>query len=101
MNRSFYIDTTYQSDFVRITLTDEDDILNAESNLRVVYHGLATLRYDNARTRNNQSVASIGDVENKSSFELFSELYRIQNGKDLSEEQIEYLNDKIAKVWGE
>lgn len=101
MNRSFYIDTTYQSDYVRITLTDEDDILNADGNLRVVYHGLATLRYDNTRTRNNQSVAAIGDVENKSPFELFSELYKVQNGKDLSEEQIEYLNDKIAKVWEE
>lgn len=101
MNRSFYIDTSYQTDYVRITLTDEDDVLNADGNLRVVYHGLATLRYDNTRTRNNQSVAAIGDVENKSPFELFSELYKVQNGKDLSEEQIEYLNNKIAKVWEE
>ena len=40
MLKSFYENTTYQEDYVHITLTDEDDIPDAVSKLRVIYHNL-------------------------------------------------------------
>lgn len=100
MSRSFYENTTYRDDLVRITLTDEDDILNAAANLRVVYRGLAELRYDNTRTR-TVNVIDSGDSSEKKPFELFAELYRLQNGRQMTECQADYVKDLIEKIWEE
>ena len=49
--RGFYEGTGYPGDYVHITLTDEEDIPDAVSRLRVIYPNLMKLDYDNARTR--------------------------------------------------
>ena len=101
-SRDFYSGKTWQEDFVRITLTDEEDIPDAIGKLRSIYHNLLELRYDNKRTRSGSTVleGSAG-AEKKTPFELFSELYVKQNGDGMSQEQEEYLKDIIAKIWEE
>lgn len=99
MSRSFYENTTYRDDLVRITLTDEDDVLNAAANLRVVYRGLAELRYDNERTRSTAVIDSVGETENKTPLELFSELYELQNGRKMTDCQTDYVKGLIEKIW--
>ena len=49
--RGFYEGTSYQRDYVHITLTDEEDIPDAVSKLRIIYPNLMKLDYDNQRTR--------------------------------------------------
>lgn len=49
--RGFYQGTSYQEDYVRIILTDEEDIPEAFNKLRTVYRNLMGLDYDNRRTR--------------------------------------------------
>jgi exonuclease SbcD len=69
--------------------------------LRVIYHNLMKLDYDNQRTRNNTTFKEAADVERKSPLELFGELYCMQNGTELSAEQTEYLSRLMEEIWGE
>ena len=99
-DKSFYDGKTYQEDYVRITLTNEDDIPDGMRKLQTIYHRLMELRYDNKRTRQgmvNISVAS--RTAEKQPQELVEELFEKQNGRKLSEEQSEYLNELIKSIW--
>ena len=73
--KSFYENTTYQDDYIHITLTDEEDIPDVLTKLRVIYKNIMKLDYDNRRTRNMATVDGVGDVEKKSPFEHFSDFY--------------------------
>ena len=97
--KSFYDGTTYREDYVRITLTDEDDIPDAVGKLRTIYHNLMRLDYDNQRTRAGGELLPEAQVETKSPLELFADFYRVQNGQDLTEEQQKYLQNMIESVW--
>lgn len=97
--RSFYENTSLQEDYTDITLTDEEDILDAVGKLRTIYHRLTRIKYDNARTRSDKAVSGAVDVETKTPLELFSEFYKLQNNQEMSTEQSEYMKDLIEKIW--
>ena len=99
MQRSFYERTSYQEDYTHITLTDEEDVIDAVGRLRVVYHNLMKLDYDNKRTRADALVEEIAEVESKSPMELFSDFYEMQNNSSLSSEQREFMQNLIEEVW--
>lgn len=100
MSKSFYENTTYREDYVHITLTDEEDVPEAVGRLRTVYKGLMKLDYDNLRT--GSGGALIGSAQaDRTPFELFSELYLMQNGRAMSEEQSAYVKELIEEVWEE
>lgn len=101
MLRDFYEGTSYPEDYTHITLTDEEDIPDAVSKLRLVYHNLMKLDYDNRRTRHSAEIGGAEDVEKKSPLELFSEFYRLQNGAEMTAEQLHFMREMIAKVWEE
>ena len=94
--RDFYLNTTWQEDYTHIILTDEEDIPDAMSKLRVIYHRLMKLDYDNKRTRLNQEVSGAEAAEAKTPLELFGEFYEKQNNQPMSEEQTEYMRELIA-----
>ncbi len=97
--KSFYEGTSYCSDYLHITLTDEEDILDAVSKLRVVYKNLMKLDYDNKRTRHKTEINAAENIETKTPFELFAELYMKQNGSGMSEEQEKFMKKLISEVW--
>ena len=99
--RSFVGETGYPEDYFHITLTDEEDIPDAAAKLRILYPNLMRLDYDNSRTRSRAAVGAAEDAEHKSPFELFSELYRMQNGAEMSGTQREYLAGLIEEIWEE
>ena len=99
MLKSFYENTSYQEDYVHITLTDEEDIVDAIGKLRTVYHNLMKLDYDNKRTRSVAQVDGAVDVETKTPIELFSDFYEIQNNQPMSDEQKAFVEDLIEQVW--
>ncbi|MBR4727370.1 MAG: exonuclease SbcCD subunit D [Clostridia bacterium] len=98
MMRSFYADTTLQEDYVQITLTDEGFLPNAIGHLRTVYHNLMELTYDNTRTRTDSRVDTAEQVGQKSELELFSELFELQNGRPMSEEQQAYVTAMLQRL---
>ena len=99
MLKSFYEGKTYQEDYTHITLTDEEDIPDALAKLRVVYHNLMKLDYDNTRTRHRIKIGAAEDVETKSPLQLFSEFYLKQNGVGMNREETEFMSSLIEKVW--
>ena len=96
--KSFYEHTTYQQDYIYITLTDEEDIPDAVSRLQVIYRNLMKLDYDNERTRNNQQIEGVEDIETKTPMDLFEELYELQNNQPMSEEQRRFASSLMEQV---
>ena len=96
--RSFYQDTAVD-DYLQITLTDEEDVPEAVSRLRVIYPNLMKLAYDNTRTRSDSVVDGALDVQKKSQLQLFSELYEIQNGQPMNDVQQEFMRELIESIW--
>ena len=66
---------TVLDDYVHITLTDEEDVVDAVGKLRVIYPNLMKLDYDNRRTRENQEITGGEDVEAKTPAELIFDFY--------------------------
>ena len=96
--RSFYENTPVE-DYLHIILTDEEDVPEAMSRLRVIYPNLMKLTYDNTRTRSNTVIESAADVQKKSPLQLFGELYAQQNNQPMSAIQESYLQDLIESIW--
>lgn len=92
--RSFYQDMDTE-DYVQITLTDEEDVVDGMQKLRIIYPNLMQLVYDNSRTKQNRMVETAQDVEQKSELELFQEFYELQNNQPLSLEQEEFVRQLI------
>ena len=101
MNKNYYQGTTLTSDYVHVILTDENDIPDAINRLRTVYANIMKLTYDNARTKNNASVGELADAELKSPIELVGELYEQQNGTSMTEEQRQFMETLIERIWGD
>ena len=94
-------ESTNTDDYLHITLTDEEDIPDAIGKLRSIYPNIMKLDYDNLRTRGSGTVDAIENIESKSPFELFADLFKQQNNQDMSEEQEEIMRNLIDKIWEE
>lgn len=99
MQKKYYEGTTYGSDYMHITLTDEEDIADASNLLRTVYKNLMKLDYDNTRTKEALELSAVENVESKTPIELFSELYEKQNNKQMSDAQEKIVSEIIEKIW--
>ena len=97
--RDFYEGAGYPGDYVHITLTDEDDIPDAVSKLRVIYPYLMKLDYDNTRTRAGGVIDSPEDRRDKSPLELLEEFYEKQNGRPMAEAQRDFARDLMEHIW--
>ena len=75
-----------RKDYLHITLTDEEEVLDAIGRLREVYPNI--MRFDFEK---NQATADDRQqtvfLDEKTPAELFAEFYELQNGRKMSEEQ--------------
>ena len=94
-----YYQSAGASDYLHITLTDEDDVMDAIGKLRVVYPHVVLLDYDNIRTRSSQVLAAIDQVEKSTPLQLFGVFYEKQNGSPMTQEQRDYISGLIAEIW--
>ncbi len=95
--RPFYQNTNTE-DYVQITLTDEEDILDGMQKLRTIYPNLLSLEYDNHRTKLLQSVLPQESVRQKTPEELFDALYQSQNNQSMSEEQKNFVRTLMKQL---
>lgn len=98
--RGFYQGTSYPRDYVHITLTDEEDIPDAVSKLRIIYPNLMKLDYDNKRTRAGIVLEGAEDQQ-RSPLELLEEFYEKQNGQPMGEEQRTFAKSLMERIWEE
>ena len=96
MLRDFY-QKQNREDYLHIVLTDEEDLPDAISRLRMVYPNLMKLDYDNKRT-NMQGRPELSGKAQRSPLDLFGQLYKQQNGTEMNEEQIKYLTAVIEEL---
>ena len=91
-------DKRNREDYMHITLTDEEDIPDAVSRLRLIYPNLMKLDYDNTRTRTRGAIDRGGEPERKTPLQLLGELYEKQNGAALSEEQEAFCTGLLENI---
>ena len=90
---------TATGDYLHIILTDEEDVPEAVSRLRVIYPNLLKLTYDNTRTRSAGVLEAAEQIRQKSPLELFGELYEAQNNQPMSDTQAGYVRALIESIW--
>lgn len=95
--KSFYENGNCE-DYLHVTLTDEEDILDGLQKLRVIYPNIMQLEYDNRRTRGNRELTAAQAAEKKSEIELFMEFYELQNNQPMSPVQEEFVRNIIREV---
>lgn len=78
-------------DYLHITLTDEEEIPDILSKIRILYPNVMKLDYDNARTRAMSHIDCAEAVESRTEIDLFAELYQKQNGRPMSSEQYDFM----------
>ena len=90
---------TATDDYLRIVLTDEEDIPDVMGKLRVIYPNLMEVKYDNRRTRAGGRITGADAPETKTPLELLGEFYALQNGQPMSDEQTQFARELIQKIW--
>ena len=88
-------------DYLRIILTDEDDIPDAAAKLRTVYKNLMRLSYDNKRTREIRVLDCAENECGERSFtpeDIFADLYELQNNKEADESIMKAVCEIFDKV---
>ena len=95
-------ENTNTDDYIHVTLTDEFNVADAIQKLRVIYKNIMKLEYDNIRTRESRKT-NLDDmvIENKNPLEIFSEFYKLQNNKEMNDEQKEIIKKIMEEVWEE
>lgn len=96
-DRNYYQGTPVD-DYLHITLTDEEDILDALGKLRSIYPNIMKLDYDNRRTREGKEIP-VGEGDKKSPFDLLAELYELQNNQAMTREQADFAKAMMEDIW--
>lgn len=86
VSKAFY-EKLNREDYFHIILTDEEDVVNAAAKLRVIYPHMMKISYDNTRTAAGLFTVQDTENERKSPIELLDELYELQNGQKMNDNQ--------------
>ena len=86
-----------QEDYLRVILTDEEEIIDPMGKLRSVYPNVMSLGFDNSRT--SVDIAGLATdtetVERLSLYDLFNEFFLDTQGLAMSEEQAEIVRELL------
>lgn len=93
------IDLPPSEDYLHILLEDEEDVPDALAKLRTVFPRIMKLDYDNTRTRSSGYHEEIRAVKSAKPIELFADFYEQCNGKPMSSEQQEFMEQLIQEIW--
>jgi exonuclease SbcD len=87
-----------REDYLRVVLTDEEEIVDPVGKLRRVYPNVMALDFENSRTSIDVSAirADVDKVERLSPYALFGEFFLEVSGAAMSEEQAEIVRELIA-----
>ena len=99
--RSFYEGTSWQTDYVRITLTDEEEVPGVGDKLRAIYRNWMQIQYDNRRTRSDRNIDASEGGSERSPLQLISDLYELQNNAPMTGEQAAFMTGLIETFWEE
>lgn len=99
MSRDYYEKTNCE-DYLKVVLTDEQDIPEAMGRLRAVYPNIMTLEYNNRRTQHKATIREATSVEDKQPIEYFQDFYEQQNGDSMTDGQKVIVMEAFKRIWG-
>lgn len=89
-------------DYLRITLTDEEDIPDVMAKLRCIYPNLMRLSYDNRRTRESRMIADDIMTDDGTPAltpeSVFAELFELQNNAEADEKTMEIVTGLFRRI---
>lgn len=91
---------TNKDDYLHITLTDEEDIMDAIGRVHTVYPNVMRLDYENIRTKSINFDTAAEDVARKSPLQLFKEFYTLQNNAEIDDEKTIIVTELLEKLGG-
>ncbi len=88
-----------KEDYLRVVLTDEEEIIDPMGKIRSVYPNVMALDFENSRTCIDVSGTPLGSdqIEKLSPFDLFSEFFLEMSGSVMSEEQAQIVRELLEK----
>lgn len=91
---------TNTDDYLQVTLTDDEDIVDAIGKVRAVYPNILQLDYDNLRSRAIYNNFLPADITQKTALQLFADFFELQNNLGLTAEQAEIVGQILAGAGG-
>lgn len=86
-------------DFIRVILTDKDDVFDAMNKLREYFPNILQLSFDDYQT-DEYDFETLENINKLSPLDLFSDFYKLQTGSELTERQtniIKSIFDEISE----
>lgn len=88
-----------QEDYMQVTLTDEEEILDAIGKVRTVFPNVMQICLENRRYARQQQIrAEEQDILHQDPLQLFAEFYKMQNNIELEEEEAEKIKTIFEEV---
>ena len=88
-----------QEDYMQVTLTDEEEILDAIGKVRTVFPNVMQICLENRRYAKQQQIrAEEQDILHQDPLQLFAEFYKMQNNIELEEEEAEKIKTIFEEV---
>ena len=101
MQKKFYEGTTYQDDYLRVVLTDENEMMDAMSRLRCVYPYIMMVEWKRRGERQTEyTEQELSDMKTRKPIDIIRDFYSMQTGQELSEMQEKYLVEKLEDMEG-
>lgn len=99
LSKNTYEGTNTQ-DYVRVVLTDEDEVIDAIGQVRSVYPNVMRLEFDNLRSRTVNTKTAADHIDEKSDLSLFAEFYKLQNSVEPDDEKMAIVSEIFEKIGG-
>lgn len=97
LNPEIYKGTNLE-DYIHVTLTDEEEIMDAIGKIHMVYPNVMRLDFDNNKTRACGVNQVPENVNLKTHFDLFKEFYTLQNNNDLDNLKIKIISELLEEL---
>ena len=91
----------YRDQYVHITLTDELDIPDAMSRLRIMYPYLMRMDYDRPGGNPDAELSAPDEAQQRSPLALLEAFYLERKGTSMTEEQRRLAQECMEKIWEE
>ena len=98
--KEIYDKNEKSDDYIRICLTDEDDVMDAVSKLRHIYPNILELRYLNRKRHETEALEVSDDDIRSNPSDIFKKFFTEQTGNEPDDEIMKIMDEIIKQVKG-
>ena len=94
------VDSANAEDYIHATLTNTEELMDPIGKLRRFYPNIMRLEFENRSSseRGQKNAASGEDLSKKTTFELFEDFFQIQNQKEMTQVQAEFMRSLFQSI---